>query len=233
MTIPTERHKMSDSAITAETQSVEHHFANAHQQHEAATLGMWAFLDTEILFFGGLLLCYAIYRYGYQSAWSYGSSRLHEDLGAINTAVLLTSSLTVALAVHYTHLARRKAVLLCILLTMVLGIAFLAIKLIEYKLEYNDRLIPAINFHLELNQNGGLSVSPNHVELFMVFYFFLTLLHATHMLVGLGLMTYLALHVGRRRFVAQHPNRIEIIGLYWHFIDIVWIFLFPLLYLVR
>jgi cytochrome c oxidase subunit 3 len=233
MTIPTERLKMSDSAVTTKSEIVEHHFADATQQHEAATLGMWTFLATEILFFGGLLVCYAVYRYGYENAWIYGSRKLHEDLGGINTAVLLTSSLFVALAVHYTHLARRKAVLICILLTMALGIAFIAIKLTEYKLEYDDHLVPAINFHLVIGGNAGAAVSPNHVQLFMIFYFLLTLIHATHMLIGLGLMTYLALNVNRRHFIERYPNRVEIIGLYWHFVDIVWIFLFPLLYLVR
>ena len=151
---------MSEVAATTGSEVVEHHFADAKQQHEAATLGMWAFLATEVLFFGGLLVSYAVYRYGYERAWTFGSRKLHEDLGGINTAVLLTSSLTVALAVHYTHLARRKAVLVCILLTMALGVAFLAIKFTEYRLEYNDHLVPAFNFHLDMNANGGLRVSP-------------------------------------------------------------------------
>lgn len=223
---------MSEHASST-AELVEHHFADRHQQHEAATLGMWTFLATEVLFFGGLLLSYAIYRYGYQHAWSFGSRKLHESLGGINTAVLLTSSFTVALAVHFTHARRGTAVLICLLITMALGLAFLAIKFTEYKLEYDDHLIPAINFHLDPSDPAAQSVSPHQVELFMVFYFFLTLLHATHMIVGVSLLTYLALNVNRGRFIFHHPNRVEIIGLYWHFVDIVWIFLFPLLYLVR
>ncbi len=218
------------SATTATTEVVEHHFANAHQQHEAATLGMWTFLATEVLFFGGLLLAYAIYRYGYERAFIRGSRHLFESLGGINTAVLLTSSLTMALAVHFAHARARRAVVVCILLTLFFGLAFLGIKFTEYTLEYHDHLIPAINFQPHPEDTN---VSSNHVELFMVFYFFLTLLHATHMLIGIGLLTFLALTVGSGSNLERHPNRIEIIGLYWHFVDIVWIFLFPLLYLVR
>lgn len=215
---------------TRTAEVVEHHFANAHQQHEAATLGMWTFLATEVLFFGGLLLSYAIYRYGYERAFIHGSKHLYEWLGGVNTGVLLTSSLTMALAVHFAHARAKKAVLACILCTLFLGLAFLAIKFTEYGLEYHDHLIPAINFTPHADD---ADVSSNHVELFMLFYFFLTLLHATHMLVGAGLLTFLALTVGRAQNLERHPNRVEIIGLYWHFVDIVWIFLFPLLYLVR
>jgi cytochrome c oxidase subunit 3 len=196
------------------------------QQHEAATLGMWTFLATEVLFFGGLLMAYAIYRHAYPSAWQEGSRHLKEYLGAINTGVLLTSSLTMALAVHFSHLHKKRPVQFALAATLLLGLAFLAIKATEYKLEFDEHLIPAVNFRFD-------GIDPQHVELFMVFYFLTTLLHATHMLVGLSLLTFLLLRTNRPTFLHNHPNTIEIIGLYWHFVDLVWIFLFPLLYMVK
>jgi len=210
---------------------VQHQFEDASQQHESAALGMWTFLATEVLFFGGTLLAYAVYRFHYHTAFALGSHLLKEVLGGTNTAVLLTSSLTVALAVHFAHHRRRGAVVASLVVTLVLGLAFLAIKGTEYKIEYDEHLIPAINFHLDAQEAGN--VLPQQVELFMVFYFILTLIHATHMLIGVGLLTYLTLAVRRKDFFIQRPNNVEIIGLYWHFVDLVWIFLFPLLYLVR
>ncbi|HEY4328883.1 MAG TPA: cytochrome c oxidase subunit 3, partial [Phycisphaerae bacterium] len=210
---------------------VHHQFETAPQQHEAAILGMWTFLATEVLFFGGVLLAYAIYRYHYHAGFSYGSSRLSELLGGINTAVLLTSSLTVALAVHFSQHARRKATVVSLCGTILLGLIFLAIKGSEYKMEYDEHLVPAIRFYLTPAESGGVYVP--HVELFMLFYFILTLIHATHMLVGLTLLVIFTLQVRKADFFSRHPNTLEVVGLYWHFVDLVWIFLFPLLYLVR
>jgi cytochrome c oxidase subunit 3 len=215
----------------AEQEKLQHQYESAPQQHEAAILGMWTFLATEVLFFGGVLLAYAIYRAHYHHAFSVGSNHLKEYLGAINTAVLLTSSLTVALAVHFTHHHRKNAVLICLAITLVLGIAFIAIKGTEYKLEYDEHLVPAINFHMEPAEADNAPVP--EVQLFMIFYFILTLIHATHMLIGIGLLTWLSLKSRREEFILHHPNTCEIIGLYWHFVDLVWIFLLPLLYLVR
>jgi cytochrome c oxidase subunit 3 len=210
---------------------LHHQFETRWQQHEAAVLGMWTFLATEVLFFGGVLLAYAIYRSHYHQAFQFGSEHLKEVLGGTNTAVLLTSSLTVALAVHFTHHRRRGAVLACLGVTLLLGIAFLVIKATEYKLEYDEHLVPAINFHIDPSEAGHVYVP--HVELFMIFYFILTLIHATHMLVGIGLLSWLSFKARREEFLVRHPNTVEIIGLYWHFVDLVWIFLLPLLYLVR
>ncbi len=210
--------------------TLAHQFESVEQQREAATLGIWAFLATEVLFFGGALAAYAVYRYHYHTAFAAGSGELKEVLGGINTAVLLTSSFTVALAVHFTRAGRRGAVLAAIVCTLVLGLAFLGIKGTEYAIEYHDHLVPAVNFVAE---GRFQDVDPRHVQLFMVFYFITTLIHATHMIVGIGLLTYLALRVPRGGFVTRRRMTIEVIGLYWHFVDLVWIFLFPLLYLVR
>ncbi len=211
---------------------VAHQFDDHLQQREAATLGMWTFLATEVLFFGGLFVTYAVYRYAYPEAFCAASHRLHEDLGAINTAVLLTSSLTIALCVHFARHGRRGAVLVTLITTMVLGAAFLGIKGTEYTLEYRDHLIPAVNFDMNA---WPRDVDPRFAQLFMIFYFVMTLLHATHMVVGLSLLTFLLVMVWRGHYVGQgkNTNPIEVIALYWHFVDLVWIFLFPVLYLVK
>jgi cytochrome c oxidase subunit III len=206
--------------------TLAHQFEDTRQQHEAATLGMWTFLATEVLFFGGLFIGYAVYRHAYPAAFQAGSHHLKEFLGASNTAVLLTSSLTVALAVHFVHLQRRIPSVICILLTIALGAIFLAIKGLEYFQEWREHLVPAVNFHLDAPDAA-------HVQLFFTFYFLMTLLHATHMVIGLVLMAYLAVVLKAARHMENHSNTVENIGLYWHFVDIVWIFLFPLLYLVK
>ncbi|HVS72116.1 MAG TPA: cytochrome c oxidase subunit 3 [Phycisphaerae bacterium] len=209
------------------TPFIHHQFDDALQQREAATLGMWTFLATEVLFFGGLMMSYVIYRYTWPEAWVEGSHHLKEYLGATNTGVLLTSSLTVALAVHFTQLKARIPTLVCLILTLILGLCFLGIKGTEYVIEYHEHLIPAIDYH------PTDVIDIRHVQLFMLFYFLMTLLHATHMTVGIGLLVFLIIQVSRGRYVDGNPNHVEIIGLYWHFVDLVWIFLFPLLYLVR
>jgi cytochrome c oxidase subunit III len=211
--------------------TLAHQFDDAAQQRHAATLGMWTFLATEILFFGGLFVTYALYRHAYPSAWQFGSRHLKEYLGGTNTTVLLTSSLTAALAVHFVRLQRRNAAMIALGVTLALGLCFLLIKAREYSLEYDEHLIPAINFYLP----AGTPADIPHVELFMIFYFIMTLLHAAHMVVGISLLTFLIVQLARRRYLTpgENFNAVEMIVLYWHFVDLVWIFLFPLLYLVR
>jgi cytochrome c oxidase subunit 3 len=212
---------------------VAHHFDDAAQQHHAATLGMWAFLATEILFFGALLTCYGVYRFDYPEPFRIGSHHLKEWAGAINTAVLLCSSLAMALAVRAAQLHRRRDLIRFLLATIVLGAMFLGIKAIEYTLEYRDHLVPNLNFHFEETLEPGHIPNGPKVELFMTFYFILTGLHALHMTIGLGLMVILILMARRGRFDVGNVNLVEMSGLYWHFVDLVWIFLFPLLYLIR
>jgi cytochrome c oxidase subunit 3 len=205
---------------------VAHQFEGMRQQEESATLGMWVFLATEIMFFGGLILGYTVYRLKYAEAFAAGSHHLKMALGALNTAVLLTSSLTVALAVHAAHRGRRRALLTFLLLTVVLGLAFLGIKATEYYLEYAEGLIPGRGF------SYAGPAPPAEVQLFFVFYFAMTGLHATHMIVGLAVMLVMAVLTWRGRFSGAYYSPVEVSGLYWHFVDIVWIFLFPLLYLI-
>ena len=220
---------MTDAASAHSSQHppyLAHHFTDIEQQNESGTLGMWLFLLTEIMFFGGLFASYAIYRLRYFEAFREGSHLLNVKFGAINTAVLIGSSLTMALAVRAAQLSRRKAMIAFIILTMVLGIAFIGIKLnYEWSADYHEGLIPWMGFHVESPNAAG-------VRLFFCFYFFMTGLHALHMVVGLGIMCVLLHMAAKGRFDGGYIAPVEITGLYWHFVDIVWIFLFPLLYLI-
>jgi cytochrome c oxidase subunit III len=202
-----------------------HQFDDLAQQHEAASLGMWAFLLTEIMFFGGLFLGYTVYRLLYPEAFTEGSHHLDIRLGGINTAVLIGSSLTMALAVHSAQTNKRKALIGFLLLTMLLGLVFLGIKGTEYLHKFEEHLVPGANFVY-------MGPHANQVRLFFSFYFGMTGLHAFHMIVGIGLLGVLVWQAWHGRFSSDYHTPVELIGLYWHFVDIVWIFLFPLLYLL-
>lgn len=202
------------------------HYSDVTQQHQAALLGIWIFLATEVLLFGSMFLGYMVARAGYPEAFAVGSRHLHLWMGTLNTAVLLTSSLTMALAVHFAGRRRGKLVVASLLATAMLGLAFLIIHGVEYWLEYKEGLIPfqGMNFHIEAD-------SVAHVRLFFSLYLIMTFLHAMHVFIGMSVVSFFAL-VSLRGIDEQKERRIEIGGLYWHFVDIVWIFLFPVLYLV-
>jgi cytochrome c oxidase subunit 3 len=206
--------------------AVAHQFDDAEQQRETVSLGMWSFLITEVMMFGGLFTGYGYYRSRYPGAWIEGSHHLDYILGAVNTAVLICSSLTMAIAVHASQKGRRKATIVFLLLTMLLGATFLGVKVVEYSDKFEHHLVPGPNFHVD---------SPNakNVELFFSFYFVMTGLHALHMVVGLTILAVLTLMALQHRFSSAYYAPVEITGLYWHFVDIVWIFLFPLLYLIH
>jgi cytochrome c oxidase subunit 3 len=206
--------------------ALAHHFADEAQQKEAATIGMWAFLATEILFFGGLFMAYTIYRWSYPAAFGLGSHELNVTLGTINTIVLICSSLTMALTVHAAQLSRQRAQVVFTIMTMVLGATFLVIKGFEYHHKWVDHLVPGPAFSFP----GPLD---RPVQLFFSLYFAMTGMHALHMIVGLGLLTWLLIMAVKGRFSAEYHTPVENIGLYWHFVDIVWIFLFPMLYLLE
>jgi cytochrome c oxidase subunit 3 len=227
---------------------VAHHFDDAEQQFVAAELGMWVFLATEVLFFGGAFLGYAVYRFKYQAEFIAGSLRLDMWLGALNTAVLLTSSLTMVLAVYAAQRNRRGALVLNLLLTLLLGAAFLGVKAYEYHHKFEERLVPGQSFRFEHadahHANGqednsvsmrtaAADVNEKHVQLFFSFYFAMTALHALHMVIGIGVIGVLIVAAARGAFAGGYFTPIEMSGLYWHFVDIVWVFLFPLLYLIR
>jgi cytochrome c oxidase subunit 3 len=203
-----------------------HHFEQPEQQFESATLGMWAFLVTEIMFFGGMFFAYSLYRQAYPDAFASTSQYMQVIVGGVNTAVLICSSLTMALAVRSGQLGQRNAVILFLIATMVLGGVFLGVKAYEYHHKWVEHLVPGFNYHYE---------EPNyaqHAQIFFFLYFCMTGMHALHMVVGEGLLLTLVVMAVKNRFTARWYTPIEIVGLYWHFVDIVWIFLFPLLYLI-
>lgn len=212
------------------TASVAHQFDDAEQQKHAATLGMWLFLASEVLFFGGMLAGYAVYRAAYSQAFAAGSGHLDVWLGTLNTAVLLTSSLTVALSVQAIHEDRRRLAARLLIATIVLGFLFLTVKGVEYAHKYDERLIPGRHFAFEGEQDDNLSAA--NVELFFSFYFALTGVHALHMLVGVAVFAVLAWQTVRGKYSSCYHTPVEVAGLYWHFVDTIWVFLFPLLYLI-
>jgi cytochrome c oxidase subunit III len=206
--------------------ALAHHFDDLAQQHEASTLGMWVFLVTEVLFFGGLFLVYSIYRSWYTDAFAAASHELDITLGAINTAVLITSSLTMALAVHAAQVGQRRLLMLFLVATMVLGGVFIGIKGVEYYHKYVEHHIPGPSFHFEPREHF------RHAQIFFSLYFVMTGLHALHMIIGFGILLFMLWWAWNGTVTAEYFSPIEISGLYWHFVDIVWIFLFPLLYLI-
>ena len=222
---------MSNGAAVAHEQqhhpALAHHFESLEQQTDASLLGMWIFLCTEILFFGGALMAYMIYRMWYPDAFAIASSEIAILPGAINTAVLILSTLTMALAVHAAQTGERGKIMFFIVITMILGAAFLGIKGYEYHEKYLEGHIPGFGldfrFEPEYQKNA---------QIFFSLYFVLTGLHALHMIVGLGIMTWMLIWVKQGVITTEYYSPIEISGLYWHFVDIVWIFLFPLLYLI-
>ena len=206
--------------------ALQHHFDSMAQQQEAATLGMWLFLVTEVMFFGGLLMAYLVYRVWYPEAWSEGSLDLDVVLGGTNTAVLIASSLTMAFAVRSAQTgASVRTLIVWLLLTMAFGATFLVIKFFEYKHKFELHHVPGYDF-IYPGPHG------RQVEIFFSLYFSLTGLHALHMIIGLSLMSVITWMAYKRRFSPEWYTPVEMSGLYWHFVDIVWIFLFPLLYLV-
>jgi cytochrome c oxidase subunit 3 len=209
-----------------ETAALREQFETAGQQKEVSTLGMWIFLVTEIMFFGGLFLAYAIYRREFAGAFAVASNTLDVVVGAVNTAVLLCSSFTMVLAVRAAQIGSRKALIWFLILTILLGGVFLGVKAYEWNLKFEEHHVPGPSFHLEGTQEQGPA------QLFFSLYFTMTGLHALHMLVGEGLMLFLLWQAYAGKYTPEYYTPVDIGGLYWHFVDIIWIFLFPLLYLI-
>jgi cytochrome c oxidase subunit 3 len=203
-----------------------HHFDNLEQQREAGTVGMWTFLVTEVMFFGGLFMAYILYRSRYPDEFLSASGHLNWKLGAANTVVLIVSSLTMALGVYYAQVGNRRMLIFFLILTIILGATFLGVKAYEYHDKYVHHLIPGFGFHWEGQGD------PQHVQMFYFIYFAMTGVHALHMVVGIGIMSVITWMAAKGRFTPVWHSPVELSGLYWHFVDIVWIFLFPLLYLI-
>ncbi len=228
---------MSDSHSTLEhpTPGLQHHFANMDQQRDAVSLGMWLFLATEIMFFGGMFCAYLIYRDLYFNEFAAGSRSINLELGAINTAVLICSSLTVALSVRAAQMGKRMLLVVLLILTMIFGLAFLGIKGKEWYAKYTEHHIPGASFsapELSKPPYSAVPIDESHAQIFFSLYFAMTGLHALHMIIGLGIFTWLTYTAWKGRYGPEYHAPVEICGLYWHFVDIVWIYLFPLLYLI-
>jgi cytochrome c oxidase subunit 3 len=206
---------------------LQHHFDSLEQQLYASTFGMWVFLVTEVLFFGGLFMAYILYRIWYPEMFLAASHHLNITLGAVNTAVLIGSSLTMAYAVNAAQRgAKPKEQVFWLVATMILGAAFLGIKVVEYSDKFEHHLIPGAGFLFDKPEFQQTA------QIYFSLYFALTGLHATHMIVGIAIMAIIARMAWKGQFTAEWYTPVEIMGLYWHFVDLVWIFLFPLLYLI-
>jgi cytochrome c oxidase subunit 3 len=214
--------------------SLQHHFADMEQQRDSSTLGMWIFLVTEIMFFGGLFAAYLIYRIAHPAAWEMGSTHMEFKYGTINTVILLCSSFTVAWAVHSIQIGRQKMTAILLLCTVIMGLCFLGIKGIEYHNHWEEGTIPGPWWHYNVvhNPDGTTSPAPNELQLFFFLYFVMTGLHALHVTIGIVILAFIAYFAWKGKYTAEYHNPVHISGLYWHFVDLVWIYLYPLLYLI-
>jgi cytochrome c oxidase subunit 3 len=222
-------HTASPTEFVRTAPVVAHHFDDWEQQYESCVLGIWAFLVSEVMFFGGVFATYAVYRGLYPVAFAHASQHLDVYLGTFNTFVLLTSSLTMALAVRAAHLGRSRQVGLMIALTIALGAAFLGVKFYEYFHKYEQGLMPLLG--LPFNYVGPAGQG-GATQLFYGLYFAMTGIHALHMIIGIAIMGLFIPGALRGKYAGGNSLSVEVMGLYWHFVDLVWIFLFPLLYLV-
>jgi cytochrome c oxidase subunit III len=212
------------------TQGLQHHFRDLTQQKAAVGLGMWVFIAQEVMFFGGLFLTYAVYRSQYPDVFAIASHHLNTTLGAANTAVLILSSLTMALAVHAAALGKRQQTVLFLILTLVLGGVFLGVKVVEYADKFEHHLVPGPHFSGHALGLAGDRAS--HAQIYFSLYFAMTGLHALHMIIGVPIILWIAWRANAGEFRPDYSSPVELVGLYWHFVDIIWIFLFPLLYLI-
>jgi cytochrome c oxidase subunit 3 len=234
---------------------LRHHFADEEQQRNAASLGMWWFLGTEIMFFGGMFCAYLIYRLKYFPEFSVASKSLSLGIGTFNTTVLICSSLTVVLAVRAAQMGKRMLQVKMLLLTLLFGLSFIGIKGIEWHKKYVEHHIPTFDYNV-IGGEGNLLKGHEHLlgidkvkddpvklrereeeiqrhtQIFYSLYFALTGMHAIHMIVGVGIFSVITWMAWKGRFTPEYHTPLEIAGLYWHFVDIVWIYLFPLLYLI-
>lgn len=240
-----------------------HHFETPRQQFDSGKLGMWIFLVTEILFFGGLFCVYAVYRANHPEIFFYAHQFLDKYLGALNTAVLIFSSLTMAWGVRCAQLGRRRGLMLCMVLTLACAGTFLGVKYVEYKQKWEHGLLPGQHFDppqhdtqhedpqpetaghaTETNDNAvnaaeaakaihSHGARPNNVHIFFGIYFTMTGLHAIHVIGGMIAITWILVRGAKGHFNARYFGPVDYVGLYWHMVDMIWIFLFPLLYLIH
>jgi cytochrome c oxidase subunit 3 len=229
---PAEHDELALTALVRH--KLEDQFANLEQQHEVAALGMWVFLATEVMFFGALFLGLAAYRYLYPEAFERASERLNWIIGGTNTILLLVSSLFMVLAVHHAKLGRRRELILYLVITALLGVSFLCLKGLEYYKDYQENLIPGWRFNEQewITRDGLRPEQVPHVKLFLLFYWIMTGLHALHVTIGICAVVAMAVLARRGVFSAEYYSPVNVTALYWHFVDTVWIFLLPMLYLL-
>jgi cytochrome c oxidase subunit 3 len=250
---------LSDSPLAIEHEArpeLRHHFADVEQQRNAASLGMWWFLGTEIMFFGGMFCGYLIYRRIYFPEFAVASRSISLFWGTLNTAVLICSSLTVAMAVRAAQLGKRQLQVKLLFATLFFGIVFLGVKAKEWTDKYKEHHIPTFSDYNAVSGEGDLikgheqllgldklkddpvkyqerkAEIQQRTKIFFSLYFALTGMHAIHMIVGVGIFGVITFMAWKGRFTPEYHTPLEIAGLYWHFVDIVWIYLFPLLYLI-
>jgi cytochrome c oxidase subunit III len=202
------------------------HFATPEQQVESGKLGMWLFLATEILLFGGLFVAYAVFNYIHPDLFKEAHKFLDVTLGAVNTVVLLFSSLTVVLAIHAAQKNKRHFVIINLVITLACAVTFLVVKYFEYSHKFHAGLLPGMHF-----TNASVS-NPDQIHIYFGIYFLMTGLHGIHVLIGIAVLTWLLLRTIKGDFSSQYYLPLELGGLYWHLVDVIWIFLFPLLYLI-
>ena len=231
-------------------------FKTLEQQKDTASLGMWIFLVTEVMFFGGIMLAYTINRHTYFHAFAVGSNTLDLFLGGFNTVVLLASSFTMAMAVYSAQVGKKQWIKLFLTLTIILGFVFFGVKYVEYAQKFHHHLVPGKSFDISYcvnNPSACPDIKPEHLEkereeieramqadpdlnahaqLYYSAYFGMTGLHALHMVIGAGLLFWLLKNSFAGAYTPEWNTPVDIVGLYWHFVDIVWIYLFPLLYLI-
>ncbi|MGE4233424.1 MAG: cytochrome c oxidase subunit 3 family protein [Bacteriovoracia bacterium] len=202
-----------------------HHFESAYQEFDASKYGMWVFLVTEILLFGGLFIAYGIYRTLYPETFHEAHLELNRVMGGINTVVLICSSLTMALAVGMAQRNQPKKSIKLMVVTLLCGAIFLVIKYFEYSHKFHEGLLPGAHYTFH-----GIN-TPNP-QIFFSLYFMMTGLHGLHVIIGMGLILWVLLRTAKGDFNSEYYTPVELAGLYWHLVDLIWIYLFPLLYLV-
>ena len=222
---------MPDPAVSEPTLSgtalleLREHFATPEQQRETASIGMWIFLITEVMMFGGLFTAFTVYRLSAPQAFDEGSKEMAIVLGAINTAILILSSFTMSLAVHSASIGKTKLLAIFLIVTMIIGVVFLGIKFTEYYMHYQEHKAPGFWFEYHGTANAA------KVQMFFVFYFLMTGLHAIHMTIGIGILLVMLYRTILGSFTPAYHTAVDFAGIYWSFVDIVWIFLYAIFYI--
>ena len=219
---------MTTTPSTTSKAAPDEQFDDLTQQRQADLMGMWIFLATELMLFGGIFTGFTVYRFAYPEVFAEAATHLDLKLGTLNTALLVTSSLFMALAERAANVERRRLTLIFLIVTISIGVVFLGIKGYEWHHEYTENLMPILG--LEFEYPGA---HPDRAEMFFNFYYVLTGLHAVHMSIGLGMLSVLVVFTLRWRDPPRLGRQIQMNGLYWAFVDVVWVFIFTTLYLLR